>query len=269
MRSMFFHFTGLELSLDDNSVLSKPNGKPADMSAAVPATLKDGIVFVEVKNLADVIVLEVPENASIHMYVLHDAYTNLIYVGSNKKNVQAAAAMLESEKRWHLKYEYTVITHWNTSFWEAVQRRFAVKPEGFAAPKPDKPATVKPVIHRDTTAETETAVGVVIREQDKAPAKRIAETRPGEGVIEQAEEALSRQQGKSLAKRITETRPGEGVIEEAEKALSRQQGKSLAERIAARSAQYAQEAPRKKAPATEEKPKASAADFFKDRHRKS
>ena len=33
MGSMFFHFTGLEMSLDDNSVLSKPNGKPADMSA--------------------------------------------------------------------------------------------------------------------------------------------------------------------------------------------------------------------------------------------
>lgn len=211
MGSMYFNFTGLELSLDDNSVLSKPNGKPADMSAAVPATFKDGIVFVEVKNLADVIVLEVPENASIHMYVLHDAYTNLIYVGSGKKNIQAAAAMLESEKRWHLKHEYTVIAHWSTSFWEAVQRRFAVKPEGFAAPKPDKPAAVKPVIHRDATAGTETAVGVEIREQ----------------------------------------------------------GKSLAERIAARSAQYAQEAPKKKAPATEEKPKASAADFFKDRHHKS
>jgi hypothetical protein len=237
---MYFNFTGLQLSLDDNSVLSKPNGKPADMSAAVPATFKDGIVSVEVKNLADVIVLEVPENASIHMYVLHDAYTNLIYVGSGKKNIQAVAAMLESEKRWHLKHEYTVIAHWSTSFWEAVQRRFAVKPEGFAAPKPDKPAAVKPVIHRDTTTETETAVGVVIREQDKAPAKRITETRPGEGVIEQAEEALSRQQGKTLA-----------------------------ERIAARSAQYAQEAPRKKAPAVEEKPKASAADFFKGRHHKS
>ena len=211
MGSMFFHFTGLEMSLDDNSVLSKPNGKPADMSAAVPATFKDGIVSVEVKNLADVIVLEVPENVSIHMYVLHDAYTNLIYVGSGKKNIQAVADMLESEKIWYLKHEYTVITRWSTSFWEAVQRRFAVKPEGFAAPKPDKPAVVKPVIHRDATAGTETAVGVEIREQ----------------------------------------------------------GKSLAERIAARSAQYAQEAPKKEAPATEEKPKASAADFFKDRHRKA
>ncbi|MDO4729724.1 MAG: hypothetical protein Q4A96_00820 [Candidatus Saccharibacteria bacterium] len=238
MGSKFFNFTGLELSLDANTVLSKPNGKPADMSAAVPATLKDGIVFVEVKNLADVIVLEVPENASIHMYVLHDAYTNLIYVGSNKKNVQTAAAMLESEKRWHQKYEYTVIARWSTPFWEAVQRRFAVKPEGFAAPKPDKPA--KPVVHRDATAETETAVEVVIREQ-----------------------------GKASAKRSIETRPGEGVIEEAEKALSRQQGKSLAERIAARAAEHAQEAPKEKAPATEEKPKVSAADFFKDRHRKS
>lgn len=247
MGSKFFNFTGLELSLDANTVLSKPNGKPADMSAAVPATLKDGIVFVEVKNLADVIVLEVPENASIHMYVLHDAYTNLIYVGSNKKNVQTAAAMLESEKRWHQKYEYTVIARWSTPFWEAVQRRFAVKPEGFAAPKPDKPAkpadkpaAAKPVVHRDATAETETAVEVVIREQ-----------------------------GKASAKRITETRPGEGVIEEAEKALSRQQGKSLAERIAARAAEHAQEAPKEKASATEEKPKVSAADFFKDRHRKS
>lgn len=211
MGSKYFNFTGLELSLDGNAVLSKPNGKPADMSAAVPATFKDGIVSVEVKNLADVIVLEVPENASIHMYVLHDAYTNLIYVGSNKKNVQAVAAMLESEKRWHLRYEYTVIARWSTSFWEAVQRRFAVKPEGFAAPKPDKPAAVKPVIHRDATAGTETAVGVEIREQ----------------------------------------------------------GKSLAERIAARAAEHAQEAPRKKAPATEEKPKASAADFFKGRHHKS
>lgn len=219
MGSKYFNFTGLELSLDDNSVLSKPNGKPADMSAAVPATLKDGIVFVEVKNLADVIVLEVPENASIHMYVLHDAYANLIYVGSGKKNIQAVAAMLESEKRWHLKHEYTVIAHWSTSFWEAVQRRFAVKPEGFAAPKPDKPAakpegkpaTVKLVIHHDATAGTETAVGVEIREQ----------------------------------------------------------GKTLAERIAARAAEHAQEAPKKKAPATEEKPKASAADFFKGRHHKS
>ncbi len=243
MGSKFFNFTGLELSLDANTVLSKPNGKPADMSAAVSATFKDGIVSVEVKNLADVIVLEVPENASIHMYVLHDAYTNLIYVGSNKKDTQAVAAMLESEKRWHQKHEYTVIARWSTSFWEAVQRRFAVKPEGFAAPKPDKPAVKpadKPVVHRDATAGTETAVGVVIREQDKTPAKRI-----------------------------TETRPGEGVIEQAEKALSRQQGKSLAERIAARSAQYAQEAPREKAPANEEERKASAADFFKDRHRKS
>ena len=239
MGSKFFNFTGLELSLDANTVLSKPNGKPADMSSAVPATFKDGIVSVEVKNLADVIVLEVPENASIHMYVLHDAYTNLIYVGSNKKNTQTVAAMLESEKRWHQKHEYTVIARWSTSFWEAVQRRFAVKPEGFAAPKPDKPA-VKPVVHRDAIAETETAVEVVIGEQ-----------------------------GKASAKRSTETRPGEGVIEQAEKALSRQQGKSLAERIAARSAQYAQEAPREKAPETEEKPKASAADFIKDRHRKT
>jgi hypothetical protein len=153
--------------------------------------------------------------------------------------------MLESEKRWHQKHEYAVIARWSTSFWEAVQRRFAVKPEGFAAPKPDKPAKpadkpAKPVVHRDATAETETAVEVVIREQ-----------------------------GKASAKRSIETRPGEGVIEEAEKALSRQQGKSLAERIAARSAQYAQEAPREKAPETEENPKASAADFFKDRHRKS
>lgn len=211
MGSKYFNFTGLELSLDGNAVLSKPNGKPADMSAAVPATFKDGIVSVEVKNLADVIVLEVPENASIHMYVLHDAYTNLIYVGSNKKNVQAVAAMLESEELWYQKHEYTVITHYSNSFWEAVLRRFAVKPEGFAAPKSDKPVTVKPVIHRDATAGTETAVGVEIREQ----------------------------------------------------------GKSLAERIAARAAEHAQEAPKKKAPATEEKPKASAADFFKGRHHKS
>ena len=211
MGSKYFNFTGLELSLDGNAVLSKPNGKPADMSAAVPATFKDGIVSVEVKNLADVIVLEVPENAIIHMYVLHDAYTNLIYVGSGKKNIQAVAAMLESEELWYQKHEYTVITHCSNSFWEAVLRRFAVKPEGFAAPKPDKPVTVKPVIHRDTTAETETAVGVEIREQ----------------------------------------------------------GKSLAERIAARAAEHAQEAPREKAPATEEKPKTSAADFFKGRHHKS
>lgn len=213
MKSKFFNFTGLDLALGQSGLLDKPNGKPEDMSAATLATLKDGIISVEVKNLAELVVLEVPENAEMRMSLVHDAFTGLIYVGGNANDMKTVAAMLESEKRWHIKHEYTVIARWSTSFWEAVQRRFAVKPEGFAAPKSDKPAAVKPVVHRDAAAETETAVEVVIREQGK--------------------------------------------------------GKSLAERIAARSAQYAQEAPRKKAPATEEKPKASAADFFKDRHRKS